>query len=191
MHVLQSPLLPLGAPSPTLTNPDMILPQSSPSTIRKPQRLPSPEPSDSGQNTFDSSNDDEHGIKGATYSPFRNGLPRRHDGPARIQSSFERGERIDQFQQSGSSREAGGEVPFASSPTIRDEYSLEEPKSYSEHASQDDGLADTSDSVYKTASVLDEDEDDPYSHAAMTRRAEEILANAKKRLTVSICFNGQ
>lgn len=34
--------------------------------------------------------------------------------------------------------------------------------------------------------VLDEDENDPNSHAAMSKRAEQILANAKKRLLVSI-----
>lgn len=34
--------------------------------------------------------------------------------------------------------------------------------------------------------ILDEDEDDPHSHAAMSRRAELILANAKKRLLVSV-----
>lgn len=32
--------------------------------------------------------------------------------------------------------------------------------------------------------VLDEDENDPFSHAALSVRAEEILANAKRRLTV-------
>ncbi|KAK0512891.1 hypothetical protein JMJ35_004908 [Cladonia borealis] len=34
-----------------------------------------------------------------------------------------------------------------------------------------------------TPSILEEDGNDPYSHAAMTERAEEILVNAKKRLT--------
>lgn len=33
--------------------------------------------------------------------------------------------------------------------------------------------------------ALDGDNEDPYSHAALSRRAERILANAKKRLTVS------
>lgn len=33
--------------------------------------------------------------------------------------------------------------------------------------------------------ILDEDENDPNSHAAMSKRAEQILANAKKRLLVS------
>lgn len=34
--------------------------------------------------------------------------------------------------------------------------------------------------------ILDEDENDPNSHAAMSKRAEQILANAKKRLLVSV-----
>lgn len=33
-------------------------------------------------------------------------------------------------------------------------------------------------------SILDEDENDPASHAAMSKKAEQILANAKKRLLV-------
>ena len=35
----------------------------------------------------------------------------------------------------------------------------------------------------------DVEDDDPYSHAAMSIRAEQILANAKKRLTVSLRSN--
>lgn len=35
-------------------------------------------------------------------------------------------------------------------------------------------------------SILDEDENDPSSHAAMSKRAEQILANAKKRLLVRL-----
>ena len=34
--------------------------------------------------------------------------------------------------------------------------------------------------------ILEEDEDDPSSHAALSIRAEQILANAKKRLIVSL-----
>lgn len=34
--------------------------------------------------------------------------------------------------------------------------------------------------------ILDEDENDPTSHAAMSKRAENILANAKKRLLVRL-----
>ena len=37
--------------------------------------------------------------------------------------------------------------------------------------------------------VSDEDEADPTSHAALSNRAEEILANAKKRLLVRSCPN--
>lgn len=35
-------------------------------------------------------------------------------------------------------------------------------------------------------SILDEDENDPASHAAMSKKAEQILANAKKRLLVGL-----
>ena len=42
------------------------------------------------------------------------------------------------------------------------------------------------DNTYKTPSILEEDEDDPNSHMGMSRRAEEILAIAKRRLTVAI-----
>ena len=38
--------------------------------------------------------------------------------------------------------------------------------------------------------ILEEDEDDPTSHAALSVRAELILANAKKRLTVSMGIPG-
>ena len=49
---------------------------------------------------------------------------------------------------------------------------------------EEDGASPIAD-LYQTPSILDEDENDPESHAAMTRRAEEILANAKKRLNVN------
>lgn len=39
--------------------------------------------------------------------------------------------------------------------------------------------------VQEIRAILDEDEDDPHSHAAMSRRAEYILSNAKKRLLVN------
>lgn len=38
-------------------------------------------------------------------------------------------------------------------------------------------------------SILDEDENDPASHAAMSKKAEQILANAKKRLLVRLAWN--
>ena len=43
-------------------------------------------------------------------------------------------------------------------------------------------------SVQTARSILDEDENDPTSHAALSLRAEQILANAKKRLTVRSCL---
>lgn len=47
------------------------------------------------------------------------------------------------------------------------------------------GVATPSNSAQGIRAILEEDEDDPQSHAAMSKRAEQILANAKKRLLVS------
>ena len=71
-----------------------------------------------------------------------------------------------------------------SSPTLQEDYTYQGQNGSKEAVAQDCDHVETRDSIYTTPSILGEDEDDPYSHAAMTRRAEEILANAKKRLTV-------
>ena len=118
------------------------------------------------------------------YSPFRNGILRRHDRSMRSRSSSEEGGRRDQTRLAYQSDEG---VPLASSPTIQEQYNGSEQKSYAETASEDYDHVETRDSIYNTPAILEEDENDPYSHAAMTKRAEEILANAKKRLTVSLC----
>ena len=116
------------------------------------------------------------------YSPFRNGVLRRHDGSTRLRSSSEKGDRREQSRFLYQSEEG---APLASSPTIQEQYNGLEQKSYAETASEDYDRVETRDSVYNTPAILEEDENDPRSHAAMTKRAEEILANAKKRLTVS------
>ena len=116
------------------------------------------------------------------YSPFRNGVLRRHDGSTRLRSNSEKGDRRDQSRFLYQSDEG---APLASSPTIQEQYHSFEERSYAETASQDYDHVETKDSVYSTPAILEEDENDPHSHAAMTKRAEEILANAKKRLTVS------
>ena len=77
------------------------------------------------------------------------------------------------------------EAALPSSPTLQEDRESEGRNGHAETAAQDHDHVETRDSTYSPPSILDEDEDDPYSHAAMTRRAEEILANAKKRLTVS------
>lgn len=110
------------------------------------------------------------------FSPFRNGLRRRHDGSSKRRSSSERDDRRTTFKE---------EATLPSSPTLQEDHTNQSPNGYGEATAQDYDHVETGDSAYSPPSILDEDEDDPYSHAAMTRRAEEILANAKKRLTVS------
>ena len=124
-------------------------------------------------------------MKGTMYSPFRNGVLRRYDDPAWVRSSTEVGAGRNKNEQSRFSYQPGEEEPIASSPTLHDEHNGQQQQSSEGKAEQDYGHAETRDSTYSTPSILDEDENDPHSHAAMTKRAEEILANAKKRLTVS------
>lgn len=96
-------------------------------------------------------------------------------------SSSERGDHRNAFEKNPLSQQ-GGDVPFASSPTLYEDPSGFGRRIYTEstHGDYENG-----EGTYSTPAILEEDENDPYSHAAMTRRAEEILASAKKRLTVS------
>ena len=76
---------------------------------------------------------------------------------------------------------------IVSAPTPKNEYSpnrviIIEDDEQSEATLDKDYAPDN---TYKTPSVLEEDEENPNSHMAMSKRAEEILANAKKRLTVT------
>ena len=110
------------------------------------------------------------------FSPFKNGILRRHDGSTKHRSGSEKDARRIIPKE---------DAPLPSSPTIQEDHETKEPNDHAEAAAPDSDLVETRNSTYSTPSILDEDEDDPHSHAAMTRRAEEILANAKKRLTVS------
>ncbi len=121
-------------------------------------------------------------VKGAMYSPFRNGVLRRHDGSTRLRSSSERGDNRISVEKSWLSDQPDGEVPFASSPTLQEDPNRFGHRIYTESTQGD---YENGEGTYSTPAILEEDENDPYSHAAMTRRAEEILANAKKRLIVS------
>ena len=76
-----------------------------------------------------------------------------------------------------------GPKPKPGSPLVDDD--IQGMHTVPESSEEDDEVA-TGRNTYKTPSILDEDENDPESHAAMTKRAEEILANAKKRLNVCI-----
>ena len=183
MHVPQDPQLSMAPLSPTLTNPDMILPDnppsadSSPSTPWKSHRLPPSLPNDHQHTPSDSLPDDTTREEGTMFRPFRNGLLRRNDGSAKQRSGSEK---------DGKATISHEEVTLPSSPTLQEDHNIQRQNGDVDAAAQDYDHVDTRESTYSPPSILDEDEDDPYSHAAMTRRAEEILANAKKRLTVSL-----
>ena len=110
------------------------------------------------------------------FSPFKNGLLRRYDGFTKQKLNLEKDDRRTTPKE---------EVALQSSPIIQERHTSKGQIDNADTAAQNYDRVETSDSTYSPPSILDEDEDDPQSHAAMTRRAEEILANAKKRLTVS------
>ena len=111
------------------------------------------------------------------FSPFKNGILRRHDDPIKQPSGSDNDDKINTSKE---------EVALPSSPTLQEDHENKRQIDPEEAAAQDGDHVKTRDSAYSPPSILDEDENDPNSHAAMTRRAEEILANAKKRLTVSL-----
>ena len=112
------------------------------------------------------------------FSPFSNGILRHHDQFINQTSDSERDERRATQNE---------ELVLLSSPAQKDHSDRGENGNARDDAKGDDPLeAETRKSTYSPPSILDEDEEDPSSHAAMTKRAEEILANAKKRLTVSL-----
>ena len=182
--------LSMGPPSPTLTNPDMILPfennassqESSPLPPRRPQQLPSP-PMSRDEHAQSGSMDNRTRLKhaGHSLSPFRNGVLSRNDGPTVVRSNSERGNGRIKYENSRLSYRPSGEGPINSPPALRDDENHIGMGRLAESPEQEENMVHN---TYKTPSILEEDEDDPDSHAAMTKRAEEILANAKKRLTV-------
>ena len=207
-------LMPSGLPpSPTLTNPDMILPyqctptnrwqqqpssssESSPETPQNAQHFPNFSSSAINEPRLPRSDTSEARRRlkpaGQSLSPFRNGVLSRPGGPTRARSVTEREKGADgriRFENSRLSYRPAGtpERTIASSPTLKDHYSpnrviIIEDDEQSEAALENNYAPDN---TYKTPSILDEDESNPNSHTAMSKRAEEILANAKKRLTVS------
>lgn len=213
-----------GLHSPTLTNPDMILPYASPSSA--PPSPVSGAPHDSStqprdSNSLGSGDDGEEAMRQSVQRLFSNGI-----GSQRNDSSTSTARKSD--QDSNGSIIHGERTPthhsghdgllLASSPTLRNDY-----KSSSDAGSDDisndhwegfDGpivgtvvvsrheadervsLKGAQDSRTGVStpdgnepglrSMLDEDENDPASHAAMSKKAEQILANAKKRLLVRL-----
>ena len=191
MQVLPASHMSMGMPSPSLTNPDMILPfdkpsseDSSPASTKRPAQLPSP-PMGDERHARSGSNENKPRLKhsGQSLSPFRNGVLSRPDGSPIARSNSERGNGRIKYENSRLSYRPSGQGPVASSPTLPEELGSPGMDRLAESPEQEDLPIHT---TYKTPSILDEDENDPESHAAMTRRAEEILANAKKRLTVRV-----
>ena len=132
-----------------------------------------------GHGRSGSAADENSRARGAMFSPFRNGVLRGQDGSTRQRSSSEKGDNRMAFEGNGLSYQRGAEAPYASSPTFEEDLGQ---RIYTESTQGD---FENGEGTYTTPAILEEDEDDPSSHAAMTRRAEEILANAKRRLTVS------
>lgn len=120
--------------------------------------------------------------QGQNLSPFRHGVLSRLDDPTRATSNSERENEKIKYEHALLSYRPNLDVPIASSPTLEDEHGRDA-KSSKIKLSEDE--VSTASADYNSPAILEEDENDPYSHAAMTVRAEEILANAKKRLLVS------
>lgn len=216
--------LPTGLPpSPTLTNPDMILPYNSPSsastssiTPRETQQYLTHQPSADDSTSFGENGQGD--MKRGVRRLFGNGA-KSSRGDASKTTPL--GEDINGNMRN---REHKPNVPsrerliLTPSPVPGDEYSLgsrsnttpddiknghwegfdgpveevgADPYDINTHTSrkleQEQGHASPTPSNHAQSirTILDEDEDDPQSHAAMSKRAELILANAKKRLLVS------
>ncbi|KAL8663735.1 MAG: hypothetical protein Q9168_008048 [Polycauliona sp. 1 TL-2023] len=197
-------------PSPTLTNPDMILPDDSqPDQSTSPRQFNASSALPQSQNVPTTDNGE---MKAAVRNLFGNGHLRQRSSEKalRTQEPFNTRPRTKQSESS----QRSAHTALASSPLLHEDFGV---KSMGAPIPRD-GPNDNWD-VHDDASVISEsisplveadrenyimsetggldgykfsdrfrkaiveDEDESYSHAAMSVRAEEILANAKKRLT--------
>ena len=218
----QHAYVPMGLPSPTLTNPDMILPYNSPPSPSSSSLMPSESQQYPTQSLHSKSrrseDDDEGNLKRSMRRLFSNGVisPRRDpDVPIPSIKSRDTNVRMDNSEPNQSNKER---LFLSPSPTSEDDYpqgdntghdhpgisnghwdGFDGPTHNVATDSYDDvasgspqmipdpgyGIPPAPDSPQGIRAILEEDEDDPYSHAGMSKRAEFILANAKKRLLVS------
>ncbi|KAL8766339.1 MAG: hypothetical protein Q9209_006866 [Squamulea sp. 1 TL-2023] len=198
-------------PSPTLTNPDMILPDDShahqrpsPQQINGPSTLPQ---------WHDSSTTIDGQMKSAVRNLFGNGHRLRHRSSEKALKTQEPLDIRPQSKQLELSRRSTNSA-MASSPLLHEEFGsksmggplprdgpndnwdpLDDGSVISESVSplveaerdsyimSDNGSLDGYRFSDRFRKAIDEEDDESYSHAAMSVRAEEILANAKKRLT--------
>lgn len=197
--------MPSGLPSPTLTNPDLILPynapspDSSPSSTRRAQRIPSPPPIDITNSVQDNGINGE-GTKLQKSRKMDTVMPdaeQRHIALGKGTNDFSvlasspilhdnyalptaAPETLDEGDESQWHRFSGANDGDAMSP-----YSEELNDSVMDLGRPTYGFPPLDNEKNGFSAPPDVEDDDPYSHAAMSIRAEQILANAKKRLTVS------
>ncbi|KAL8898961.1 MAG: hypothetical protein Q9192_001807, partial [Flavoplaca navasiana] len=197
-------------PSPTLTNPDMILPEDS-----HPNPSTSPHQSDGSPlpQWQQASTADDGQMKAAVRNLFGNGHRLRHRNSEKTLKTQEPLDRRPQSKQSDLTQRSTNSA-LASSPLLHEEFGVKTmggsiPKDgvNDDWDAHDDGSiisesisplveADKENymmsengglSGYKFSDrfrkAIVEEDDESYSHAAMSVRAEEILANAKRRLT--------
>lgn len=232
LRLEHSPSIMTGLHSPTLTNPDMILPNESPSSpppSPAARALNNPFTQPRGSNSLGSEDDGEETMRRSVRRLLSNGI-----GSQRKVSSTSTARKSD--QDSNETTIPGERTPthhgahdgllLASSPTFRNDFkssseggpddisndhwegfdgpivetvevSIVENFEVSLHEADDpvslDSLQGSHSRVStpdenepRLRSILDEDENDPASHAAMSKKAEQILANAKKRLLVRL-----
>lgn len=209
----QAVYLPTAMPSPTLTNPDLILPYRS-SSLSAPYSTGARTERRRGV-----ANHDDGNLKQSMRKLFGNGgrFDRSGSDPVMpyMHSQSRDWTRLGDHQVRQKSKERLFLTP---SPTSDDGYDqshigdLKHPKIINGHWQGFDGPIEEIvlpkhhqqspkspevkhaprrkspppvNGSQEIRAILDEDEDDPHSHAAMSRRAELILANAKKRLLVS------
>ena len=195
MQVLSTQTVTSGLPSPTLTDPDLILPwekssQSDSTSIRPPQGLGMSSPVRSAE--VRRSRIEQDGIprrlksNGQSLSPFRNGIL-THGGPSRARSISDKGNGRIQFENSRLTYKPtgakNGDSASVSSVKLGDEGAGSARRVIIESDTDEEGET-ISPTTYKTPAILEEDDENPNSHMAMSKRAEEILAIAKKRLMV-------
>ena len=212
--------LPTDAPSPTLTNPDMILPCASPSSSPAFSTACDSSHSPLEPRSADCPDVENHGhqeMKRGFRKLFGNGLNSKAtiSSPTApdVQDVIEAGrpeeqtldshskERVflspspelhDQRDSAGTSELVGNGfenghrdrfdgVGGGSGKELHQNGKHSDPESIRE---ADYNLYTSDDSAREVRGALEEDESDPHSHAAMSKRAEQILANAKQRLLV-------
>ncbi|KAL9613655.1 MAG: hypothetical protein Q9167_001831 [Letrouitia subvulpina] len=197
MEVLPASQFPIRMPSPTLTNPDMILPETSPQKkIERLSALPQ---------WSESSVSDEGQMK------LRNILGNGHR--VRRKGSEQRLEDVEVRRNYSELDQKGGSSAIASSPLLHEDFPVNKmgdtlsPDAGKENWDGFDDVSVISEGVsplvdsergdylmsengglngYKFSerfrTAIAEEDEEPSSHAAMSVRAEQILANAKKRL---------